>query len=403
MSSQFQINNKFVKAISLLCFIFGASQMILLGLLPMISEATNLNITTIIIFYGLSIFHFLLMTRVWGNLFNSLSPVTVYRVGLFGIFFSYGFLLLAFLVSSPIAAFGLFIISRIIHASTASSIVPFSQLINLRFHTKSSDGVLNTTMFLNIGRLFGLILGGVFAFNLSMSLVILMVFIIAVSLNGWERAGKGILLCEKDYKEESDEIKDKKVRFKPLFLIPLFFTLISSFYNTGITKAVSSIFEEATKQSATIYWSLTLATLCLVLIQFIIKKYKLLESYIFITFGVVSLIASFYAFTLITSITTLVAFILLFAIGAAIIPVYYMGFIYGQYVTDKKSIVASKISFYQTLGNAIGAISAGTIIKLNLDVYIIFIFSILTFFSVYMIVKNSRLKLSKAYVGVSND
>lgn len=403
MSSQVQINNKFVKAISLLCFIFGASQMILLGLLPMISEATNLNITTIIIFYGLSIFHFLLMTRVWGNLFNSLSPVTVYRVGHFGIFFSYGFLLLAFLVSSPIATFGLFIISRIIHASTASSIVPFSQLINIRFHTKSSDGVLNTTMFLNIGRLFGLIFGGVFAFNLNMSLVILMVFIIAVSLNGWERAGKGILLCEKDYKEESDEIKDKKVRFKPLFLIPLFFTLISSFYNTGITKAVSSIFEEATKQSATIYWSLTLATLCLVLIQFIIKKYKLLESYIFITFGVVSLIASFYAFTLISSITTLVAFILLFAIGAAIIPVYYMGFIYGQYVTDKKSIVASKISFYQTLGNACGAITAGTVIKLNLDVYIMFIFSILTFFSVYIIVKNSHLKLSKAYVGVSND
>lgn len=392
------LESKFIKAISMLCFTFGASQMILLGLIPKIAKASNLSISTIIIFYGISIFHFLLMTRVWGWLFEKMAPTSVYRVGLWGIFLSYASLLLAFLVSSPIATFGLFVISRFIHATTASSIVPFSQLVKIGHHSDANKGVLETTMFLNIGRLVGLLLGGILASNLTLSLIILMGLIIILAIQRNERSGKTLIFHE----SEKSKAQKQAFGFKPLFLVPLLFTLISSFYNTGITEAVSKIFIDTTKQSATIYWSLTAATLCLVLIQFLIKRFNLLNSLIVIIFGVLSLIVSFYAFTQITTTVNLIVFIVLFAIGAAIIPIYYMGHIYGKYSNEKKQVIASKISFYQTLGNAMGAVIAGSIIKLNLEVYIIFIFAILTLVSVIMIVKSRSIPVKDKLNGVSD-
>ncbi|MFG1501325.1 hypothetical protein ABMA70_14045 [Halobacteriovorax sp. XZX-3] len=396
MSSQLQISDNFTKAISCLCFVFGAAQTILLGLIPKIAMVTNLDITSIIIIYGFSIFFFLFMTKEWAALFSKLKAKTIYRIAQFGLLMSNLALLATFTSGNVRLSLIFFVISRIIYALSASSIIPFSQIVKIGRYKDTHSGILETTIFLNAGRLVGLVLGGLLAFNLNLSLVVLIVML--------------LLTIPFDFKSGINEIQtiagkkdsDTKQLIMPLLFIPLIYTFMTSFFHTSITSVVGDILIGQIKQSATIYWLLTLASLVIILTQLILKKLKLINSKIFSTLAIVSLLFSFYSFSRVNSLETLYGFILLFSFGAAIIPILYMGHIYNLNPSSPKQIVASEISFYQTLGNALGAIMSGVIIKYNFTNYILFLFVALVVGAISISFKYSTSDTREELSGATN-
>ncbi len=372
--------NKFSKAISLLCLFFGASQMILLGLIPKVASVTLLPISTVLIIYGLSIFIFLFMTRFWSHRFSCIRPSWIYRIGLWGIFSSFVFLLAAFTVQDPKAAIIFFILARLTHASTASSIMPFSQTVKIETRHGVHQGVLDTTIFLNIGRLLGLAIGGFFSFNSITSLLVLMGMIILSALLRYESSEvKMNLSANEDMLPQG---------IGAYFLIPLCFTIIVSFFHASIVDIISNLVDGVTKQSALIYSSLGAASVAIVLIQLVLKKLDLMNSPITIMLGSLSYITSFVAFINISNVAMLGVFLILFSIGVAILPISYMGHFYFRFNMIAKQIIAGKISFYQTLGNALGALVAGLIIKAQIQNYILFIFIILVLIGTTVVVNN---------------
>ncbi|EPZ49721.1 hypothetical protein M902_0928 [Bacteriovorax sp. BAL6_X] len=395
MNSQLEIN-RFTKAISCLCFIFGAAQTILLGLIPKIAMVTNLDITSVLIIYGFSIFFFLFMTKEWAALFSRIKPMHIYRIGQYGLLLSTLSLLATFTSGDVKLSLVFFIISRVIYAMTASSIIPFSQVIKIARFEDAQKGVLETTVFLNTGRLVGLILGGLLAFNLNMGLLVLVGLIVLSILLGLERGQSEIGMISAKQDQNLRQI------ILPLLLIPLAYTFMTSFFHMSMTKIASDLFVGQIKQSATIYWALTVASLVILLTQLILRKFNLITSKIVTLFSIFALISSFYSFYRIDDLITLYVFIILFSFGAAIIPVLYMGQIYKLNSAISKQIVASEISFYQTLGNAIGALSSGLIIKLQLTSYILFLFVALVIVASLISFKYNTYYTKENFGGVTN-
>ncbi|MGI4992198.1 hypothetical protein ACRXCV_06185 [Halobacteriovorax sp. GFR7] len=395
MSSKLKINN-LTKAISCLCFVFGAAQTILLGLIPKIAMVTNLDITSVLIIYGFSIFFFLFMTKEWAALFSNIRPKNIYRIGQYGLLLSTLALLATFTSGNVKLSLVCFILSRIIYAMTASSIIPFSQVVKIARFEDAQKGVLETTVFLNTGRLVGLILGGLLAFNLNMGLVILIGLIVLSILLGFERGRSDIEFIS------AKEDQGSKFVVLPLLMIPLAFTFMTSFFHMSMTNIVSDLFIGQIKQSATIYWTLTVASLVIILTQLFLKKMNLITSKFVTLLAIFALISSFYSFYRIDDLRTLYGFIILFSFGAAIIPILYMGQIYKLSSGVSKQIVASEISFYQTLGNALGALTSGLIIKLQLTNYILLFFVALVMAAVFISLKYNTFYTEENFGGVTN-
>ncbi|MFG1593770.1 MFS transporter [Halobacteriovorax sp. CON-3] len=395
MSSQLKINN-FTKAISCLCFVFGAAQTILLGLIPKIAMVTNLDITSVLIIYGISIFFFLFMTKEWAALFSRIQPKNIYRIGLYGLLLSTLALLATFTCGNVELSLACFILSRVIYAMTASSIIPFSQVVKIKRFKDAQRGVLETTVFLNIGRLIGLILGGLLAYNLYMGLVILAGLILLSILLGFERGQSEIEMISVRQDQNLRQI------ILPLLLIPLAYTFMTSFFHMSMTDIVGDLFIGQIKQSATIYWTLTIASLVIIVTQLILKKMNLINSKFVTILAIIALLTSFYSFYRIDDLRTLYGFIILFSFGAAIVPILYMGQIYKLNPATPKQVVASEISFYQTLGNALGALSSGVIIKFQLTNYMLIFFVALVIAAIFISLKYNTFYTEEGFGGVTN-
>ena len=361
--------NKSLILVSLASCLFGASQTMILGLIPFMSKALNLPLAIVVSIYGLSILIYLIFTLWWGKFIPEIGVKKSLLAGTGGLALSNGALL--FSIYSTSAGGMLFIASRLIHAIGASSIIPLSQGLRAQIHGREAGGLLSHSLWLSVGRFSGLFLGLIFYTNITTLLLI--TILCSMILN----------LCICFWSVSVEQIKAQQPEtsnaISLIYFQPLLFMSVIAYFNTSLSKTVSYFEKVVVLQTKALYLGLLVIAFFILLFQIILKKTTLYRVAIINFIAYLSLVGSAYFFHRIEDLNSLILFILLVSFAAALIPLDYSVKIFSQQ-RKGETLISGKISFYQTLGNALGAMLAGAALsfdRMSSNLILLFAFTVL--------------------------
>lgn len=354
-------------------FLFGSIQAVSLGIIPLVSFNSGIELSNVMIFFGLSILLYILGTRFWARRIGEIEVKDLYSIAYIGLFFSILFLACS-IAFSGLFSFGFYLLSRLAFCLLASLCLPLSQVVFVESsHKKVEKGLISHGFMLDMGRMFGLLS------------IILMPFDKNLILFGWALVS-GLILIRHSLTKEinlsltssiSEDLNPKKLSSN--LLLALLFTIIMGAINAQFPFLLRDIISDSSKVTDSFYQILLFANVVMMASHLIVKRGNLVNSnfikiFIGLLFVITPILIS-YAQTL--SLIWVLAFVV--SVVAACFPILYGKIIYHSNKAQSSAKISSEMAISQTLGNALGTIIIGIIIGYR-DFTVIYYFTLIIVF-----------------------
>lgn len=137
---------------------FGANQLLLFSLFPILALKLGLSVSMIALAFSLGTLIFLWGSPYWSHRADSESPQKIIFINVSGLFLSLVFASLIFILEksfTPVSAVMILVMGRITYGALASGIPAVSQSIRLNSSNEMMKSMFSHSAFLNIGRTLG--------------------------------------------------------------------------------------------------------------------------------------------------------------------------------------------------------------------------------------------------------
>ena len=348
--------------------LFTASQMILFGMLPFISQSADMTESQVVAAFSLGSFLFLFSGPFWGYLSDYMSRNHIIAIGMFGLFTS------NFLLSLDLSHMNgttQVWLSRIIYGLLASSIVPVTQALLIEKHqdTEKLQPLLKNSLSLNIGRF----IGPLCLFLFTLVSVRLNVFLSLLTFICFLFFSMQLLRSQKTAFTKAPVHSTLHSFVSEIFKLPLgpaLIALLFSVYigtiNTSLAGVIMTKLEVSSAVAARMMAFVLLGiALTAVIIQILLKKYlKSASAFIMISASGLLVIGSGLIFNLTES--SLILLVILLGAGLCILPPCYLSLL-----TKNQRHLGGSTSFagiISTVGYSIGGFILSFFLSKNISI-----------------------------------
>lgn len=367
------------RAASFSAFAFSGAQSLTVAMYPLLAERLGLSISSLIASFSLGSLLFVFGSPYWAQRSDSQGRLPILAAGMGALLLS--FFLLAALVWSPFVTstsnLTILLASRLIYGLGASAIAPVAQALQADLsaaesatQTSTTRAMLLHTLSLNFGRVVGVsfVLFFVQQFENQMRLILPTFSIVIGAIFAYL-----IFQLLETGVERLPAARTSRIAWpnfsnvKWVFAVALLFSTFAEALNSSLGGTLKFAFALNTKQTSELAAQLMLfASLGIMSVQLATRSFPTLSLKVGLSFGTTCLILGSILFAALDSQRMLWLAMILFVIGAGLIPPLYLSLLRKDGPPNRYGSRAGWVGSAHTVGFALGGALSALIFRLGI-------------------------------------
>lgn len=367
------------------CGLFSASQALLFVMYPVLAESMGLSLARVVACFSIGSFLFLWGGPYWSMRSDHEGRTRILRITQLAVLTSLA--ALAFLLS-PLSltaglSFGILLLSRLLYGAVGSGLVPVSQalVLDLSDPTERTRSAATHSLFLNMGRLLGPIVGLLLATiaPLIIVLVFIALFALMMTVSRLPDTASGRSPGRKPFRVQ--EVWPETRELQALFVLAFLTTVFLGILQSSLGAFLQGRFQMSSTSASHLMARLLIAGACTtVLVQFLMRS-KLKDPWQgSLPMGALGLLLGMILLLLSPSPLLLYGAVVFMSIGIALLTPSYTSAM-SLYSGNEQGKSAGSLSVAHTLGYALGG--GMSALGLSLSMQTPFIFALMVSLGIF--------------------